>query len=185
LPAGKHDHVDIKLDSGQIIRFNDPRRFGCLLWQPKGETHRLLKNLGVEPLSYDFSEKYLFEHSRHRKTSIKSFLMNQSVVVGIGNIYAAEILFKVGILPSKKVSQITYHDCIAIVKTARDILTSATTDGGTTFRDYTHSDGQPGRFKEKLLVYGRSGKLCLVCSNTLKSGRISNRSTVWCDVCQK
>ena len=185
VPAGKHDHVDINLDSNQTIRFNDTRRFGCLLWQSKGETHELLKNLGVEPLSCDFNEKYLFERSRKRKTSIKAFLMNQNIVVGIGNIYATELLFKAGVLPSKEAGSITYHDCVAIIKATKDILTTAIVHGGTTFRDYARSDGQPGTFKEELFVYGRSGKSCLICGHILRSNKLSNRTTVWCGYCQK
>lgn len=183
--VGKHDHIDILLDYNQILRFNDPRRFGCLLWQPIGTVHTLLKNLGIEPLSEQFNGKYLFNCSRTRKTNIKSFLMDQHIVVGIGNIYAAEVLFFANILPSREAKSLTYSECNTLALTIKEILTAAIAFGGTTFRDFTHSDGKSGKFQNCLAVYGRSGEPCIRCNQLLSVSKLCNRSVVWCNNCQK
>jgi formamidopyrimidine-DNA glycosylase len=181
---GKHDHVDIFLDNNKILRYSDPRRFGSILWQPCNETHVLLSRLGMEPLSCDFSGDYLFKCSRKRTAPIKAFLMNQHVVVGIGNIYAAEALFESGIAPGLEVSQVSYSQCVNLVNTIKTILTNAIVCGGTTFRDFVSSDGQIGNFKQYLAVYGRCGKPCLKCGNHLSNIKIVGRSTIWCRFCQ-
>jgi formamidopyrimidine-DNA glycosylase len=180
----KHDHVDIVLDNDTLIRFTDPRRFGCLLWQPAGEVHSLLQHLGPEPLSDEFSGDLLYELSRGRRTPIKHFLMDQSVVVGVGNIYAAESLFKAGIAPQRMagtISRARYQNLAAAVKS---ILAYAIARGGTTLRDFLNADGAPGYFEQELFVYGREGCPCKVCGKPIQALRMSSRASAWCRNCQ-
>jgi formamidopyrimidine-DNA glycosylase len=184
-PAGKHDHVDLVLDSGRVLRFRDPRRFGCLLWQPQGETHELLRELGPEPLSEDFHGAYLYRRSRKRSASVKTFLMDQGIVVGVGNIYAAESLFRAGIAPGREAGSVSLARYGRLALAVKDILAAAITSGGTTLRDFIHPDGLPGYFKQELFVYGREGELCLTCGATLQGNRLGNRATVWCARCQR
>jgi formamidopyrimidine-DNA glycosylase len=184
VPAGKHDHVDFALDSGLVLRFRDPRRFGCLLWQPKGETHELLRDLGPEPLSGDFHGAYLFQRSRKRTASVKTFLMDQGIVVGVGNIYAAESLFRAGIAPGREAGEVSQARYARLARAVKDILNQAIVSGGTTLRDFIHPDGLPGYFKQELFVYDRKGEPCLRCGRTLSGNRLGNRSTVWCAHCQ-
>ena len=184
-PLGVHDHVDITLDSKKVLRFTDPRRFGCLLWQPKGETHPLLRNLGPEPLTSEFSGDYLYERSRNRTISVKTFLMNQAIVVGVGNIYAAETLFRSGIAPGRRAGSISKIRFTRLAQAIKDILTSAVASGGTTLRDFKKPDGMPGYFKQELLVYGRQGLPCQACGHDLSGNRLGQRSTVWCARCQR
>ena len=182
---GPHDHVDMVLDDGHLLRFTDPRRFGCLLWQPQGETHALLQSLGPEPLADEFDGELLFAGSRGRKAAIKTFLMDQSVVVGVGNIYAVEALFRAGIAPARaagSVSRARYGRLAAAVK---DILAEAITRGGTTLRDFLDPEGSPGYFAQELAVYGREGEGCRVCGQPLRGARLGNRATVWCPRCQR
>jgi formamidopyrimidine-DNA glycosylase len=183
-PVGPHDHVDLALDSGKVMRFNDPRRFGCLLWQPRGETHALLRDLGPEPLSDLFDGNYLFRHSRGRQTSVKAFLMDQATVVGVGNIYAAESLFQAGIAPGRLAGEVTRPRYKRLAEAVKDILAHAIRCGGTTFRDFIRPDGRPGYFEQELFVYGREGEPCLNCGAILRGSRLGNRATVWCDHCQ-
>lgn len=184
-PVGRHDHVDIALDTRQVIRFTDPRRFGCLLWQPLGETHKLLQDLGPEPLSQDFTGTYLFERSRNRAASIKTFLMDQSIVVGVGNIYAAEILFRAGIAPDRVAGKIAIGRYNRLAEVIKEIFTQAISAGGTSLRDFMHPDGMRGCFKQDLFVYGREGQPCLTCGHPLRGNRLGNRATVWCAHCQR
>lgn len=184
-PATTHDHVDVSLDSGKVLRFNDPRRFGCLLWQPAGSIHELLRNLGPEPLSDDFSGDYLFERSRGRSASIKTFLMDQSIVVGVGNIYAAESLFQAGIAPGRQAGRVSRERCSALAAAVRAILALAIQRGGTTLRDFISPDGAPGYFERELFVYGREAEPCKRCGRPLKGSRLGNRATAWCSHCQK
>jgi formamidopyrimidine-DNA glycosylase len=150
IPAGRHDHVDIVLDSGLVVRFTDPRRFGCLLWQPNGETHPLLRELGPEPLSPEFTGDYLFACSRGRSASIKTFLMDQEIVVGVGNIYAVETLFRAGIAPGRAAGRVSRERYARLAQAVKEILTQAIQSGGTTLRDFSRPDGMPGYFKQKL-----------------------------------
>lgn len=189
LPAGvplrSHDHVDLELDDGQLLRFNDPRRFGALLWQARGQVHPLLAGLGPEPLSAEFSGEHLFRLSRGRAAPVKTFLMDQAIVVGVGNIYAAESLFRAGIDPRRaagKVSLVRYH---ALAEAVREILAYAIVRGGTTLRDFLAPDGAPGYFEQELLVYGREGEACKVCGTPLKHMALGQRATVWCPRCQR
>ncbi len=185
LPAGPHDHVDLMLDSGQVVRFTDPRRFGCLLWQPAGALHPLLANLGPEPLGPDFHGDYLFRASRDRRASVKTMIMDQSVVVGVGNIYAAESLFQAGIAPARAAGTVSRPRYDRLAQAVKGILAHAIQCGGTTFRDFTRPDGRPGYFEQELFVYGREGELCLTCGSLLRGSRLGNRSTVWCSHCQR
>ncbi|MEG3792508.1 bifunctional DNA-formamidopyrimidine glycosylase/DNA-(apurinic or apyrimidinic site) lyase [Lysobacter sp. CCNWLW3] len=184
-PVRAHDHVDLLLDSERVLRFNDPRRFGCLLWQRPGETHELLRALGPEPLSDDFHGDYLFELSRGRKAPVKTFLMDQSVVVGVGNIYVAEALFAAGVSPLRaagKVSRERYGELAGAIKT---ILGYAIQRGGTTLRDFISPDGAPGYFEQELAAYGRGGEPCPRCGRALKQASVGQRTTVWCGHCQR
>ncbi|MFN3843879.1 MAG: bifunctional DNA-formamidopyrimidine glycosylase/DNA-(apurinic or apyrimidinic site) lyase [Rehaibacterium terrae] len=184
-PPGPHDHVDLALDSGRVLRFTDPRRFGCLLWQPAGETHALLRGLGPEPLSDDFDGDYLFALSRGRRAPVKTFLMDQAVVVGVGNIYAAESLFRAGIHPLRAAGAVSRARYAALADAVRAILGHAIARGGTTLRDFLAPDGAPGYFEQELWVYGREGEACKACGTALRQARVGQRATVWCPRCQR
>jgi formamidopyrimidine-DNA glycosylase len=184
VPVERHDHVDITLDSGRVLRFTDPRRFGCLLWQPPGKLHELLRNLGPEPLSGDFTADFLFARSRGRTASVKTFLMDQSTVVGVGNIYAAEALFQAGIRPARAAGQVSLARYGRLVEAVRTVLAQAIESGGTTLRDFIRPDGTPGYFQQDLSVYGRAGEPCYTCGRALKGNRLGQRATVWCGHCQ-
>lgn len=184
-PAGFHDHVDLVLDSGMALRLTDPRRFGSVLWQPQGESHELLSKLGPEPLSDDFTVDYLRQCCSGRKQAIKQFIMNSQVVVGVGNIYANEALFKAGIHPKRAAGNISAARLSRFVDEIRTVLAKAIEQGGTTLKDFVGGDGQPGYFKQQLNVYGRGGELCHGCQSTLKEIRLGQRSTVYCPECQR
>ena len=189
-PVGKHDHVDITLErtatqADRILRFTDPRRFGCLLWQAPGETHPLLANLGPEPLTDAFDGDLLWHLSRGRTAAVKLFLMDNAVVVGVGNIYASEALFAAGIDPRRaagSVSRVRYARLAAEVKR---ILAWAIERGGTTLRDFLNPDGAPGYFFRELNVYGRAGEPCHVCGTAIRQVVLGQRSTFWCPHCQR
>lgn len=190
-PAGVHDHVDLALEPAtqestpQVLRFNDPRRFGCLLWQAPGTVHPLLQALGPEPLSDAFDGDYLFALSRGRKAPVKSFLMDQRVVVGVGNIYAAEALFEAGISPLRPAGRIARARYEALSDAVKRILAYAITRGGTTLRDFISPDGAPGYFEQELSAYGRAGQPCRQCTRPLRHASIGQRATVWCAHCQR
>ncbi|WDS35348.1 bifunctional DNA-formamidopyrimidine glycosylase/DNA-(apurinic or apyrimidinic site) lyase [Pseudoxanthomonas sp.] len=184
-PVKAHDHVDLALEGGRVLRFNDPRRFGSLLWQATGTTHALLQGLGPEPLSEDFDGEFLFERSRGRSASVKTFLMDQRIVVGVGNIYAAESLFEAGIHPLRAAGKVSRERYAALATAVKDILDRAIRRGGTTLRDFISPDGAPGYFEQELWVYGRGGQPCKKCANTLKEEQIGQRTTVWCPRCQR
>jgi formamidopyrimidine-DNA glycosylase len=184
-PVGTHDHVDVALDSGRVLRFTDPRRFGCLLWQPAGTTHELLADLGPEPLSDDFDGEHLFERSRGRSAPVKTFLMDQRIVVGVGNIYAAEALFRAGIAPHRAAGRVSRERYLALATAVKDVLAYAITRGGTTLRDFLSPDSEPGYFETELLAYGREGEPCTACGRPLKGAVLGGRATVWCARCQK
>lgn len=184
-PPRAHDHVDICLANGHVLRFNDPRRFGCLLWQAAGELHPLLAELGPEPLSEDFDGAYLHRLARGRSAPVKTFLMDQRVVVGVGNIYAAESLFRAGIHPRREAGKVSLAGYERLAAAVKDILDYAITRGGTTLRDFISPDGAPGYFEQELMVYGRAGKACVRCGRRLKHATIGQRATVWCGHCQR
>ena len=184
-PVRAHDHVDIALDSDRVLRFNDPRRFGCLLWQSPGTVHPLLADLGPEPLSDDFDGDLLFQLSRGRSAPVKTFLMDQAVVVGVGNIYAAEALFIAGISPLRAAGKVSRERYAALADAVKAILAHAIARGGTTLRDFISPDGAPGYFEQELTVYGRGGEPCRRCGRPLKQALIGQRASVWCGHCQR
>jgi formamidopyrimidine-DNA glycosylase len=184
-PAQRHDHVDLELDSGQLLRLTDPRRFGALLWQPLGVLHELLHGLGPEPLSDDFDVDYLMARAAGRKGPIKHLLMDQRIVVGVGNIYAAESLFRAGIHPARAAGRIATARMGLLVAAVKDILGHAIERGGTTLRDFLKPDGEPGYFEQELFVYGRAGLPCKACGNTLKAATWGQRATAYCPRCQR
>lgn len=185
IDPGPHDHVDLALDSGKVLRFNDPRRFGCLLWQPAGTVHPLLAGLGPEPLSEAFDGDHLWRLSRGRSAAVKVFLMDQAIVVGVGNIYAAEALFRAGIDPRRAAGRVSRARYAALADAVKTILAHAITRGGTTLRDFLAPDGAPGYFEQELWVYGREGERCKACGTALRSGVLGQRATVWCPRCQR
>lgn len=184
-PVRKHDHVDIALDSGQVLRFHDPRRFGAMLWLEEApESHPLLAHLGPEPLSADFSADYLYARSRKRRVPVKQFLMDSEVVVGVGNIYANEALFLAGIRPTRAAGSISKARLEALVSAVKQVLEQAIRAGGTTLRDFVGGDGKPGYFAQSLHVYGRGGEVCTRCAGRLTEIRQAQRSSVYCARCQ-
>jgi len=182
----KHDHVDIVLESGKAVRLRDPRRFGAFLWTTKNPLkHKLIRSLGPEPLTDDFNADYLFSVSRGRSMSIKQFIMNGHVVVGVGNIYACESLFKSNISPrwaAGKVSKARYQKLVTEIKT---VLAKAIEQGGTTLQDFVQVEGSPGYFKQELNVYGRAGEDCFNCRSIIKHLTQGQRSTFYCAKCQR
>jgi len=187
VPRRKHEHVFLHLDNGSVFRFEDVRRFGGLEVHPIGQggLPARFAAFGPEPLSGDFSAEYLYEHSRCRKTAVKTFLMDNAVVAGIGNIYAAEILFAAGIDPRREAGTLTSEQCRNLVKCARRILREAIRQGGTTISDFKHVDGSEGKFAVRLQVYGKSGEPCPVCGTKLQCVRLGGRSSVFCPRCQR
>ncbi len=184
--VGKHDHIDIIFTNGTVLRFNDPRRFGAVLWTRDTVTeHKLLKSLGVEPLSEVCSGELLYNLSRKRKVPIKSFIMDSHIVVGVGNIYANEALFMAGLLPTRHAGTIDLDAYQCLVACIRLVLQQAIEQGGTTLKDFVNESGQAGYFQQQLRVYGRAGLPCVDCQQTLQEVRLANRTTVFCCVCQK
>ncbi len=182
---GPHDHVDWRLSSGRILRFTDPRRFGCMLWQKPGATHPLLTGLGPEPLAEDFDGDHLWRASRGRSAPVKSFLMDQHVVVGVGNIYAAEALFAAGIHPQRAAGAVSRARYARLAQQVKRILAHAITRGGTTLRDFLAPDGAPGYFEQELFVYGRADEPCKVCGTTIRAVVLGQRNTFYCPRCQR
>ncbi|MFA9489444.1 MULTISPECIES: bifunctional DNA-formamidopyrimidine glycosylase/DNA-(apurinic or apyrimidinic site) lyase [unclassified Mannheimia] len=182
---GKHDHIDLVTQNGTILRYNDPRKFGCWLWAEKAENHELLRKLGPEPLSDDFTSDYLFAKSRKKTTACKTFIMTNEVVVGVGNIYACESLFMAGIHPELAAQNLTKKQCERLVKTIKEVLTKAIIQGGTTLKDFIQPDGKPGYFAQVLQVYGRKGEACNDCGKPIETKVIGQRNTYFCSKCQR
>ena len=180
-----HDHADLVLDTGRVLRLTDPRRFGALLWQPEGSTHELLRNLGPEPLGDTFDGDHLFARSRGRTSPVKHFLMDQAVVVGVGNIYAAEALFRAGIHPARAAGKISLERYARLADAIKAILAYSIERGGTTLRDFINPDGEPGYFEQELFVYGRAGEACKQCGGVLRDADWGQRATVYCPRCQR
>ncbi|WP_262418035.1 bifunctional DNA-formamidopyrimidine glycosylase/DNA-(apurinic or apyrimidinic site) lyase [Pseudomonas aeruginosa] len=172
-PASRHEHVDIELASGMALRYTDPRRFGAMLWSLAPLEHELLRNLGPEPLTDAFAGQRLFELSRGRSMAVKPFIMDNAVVVGVGNIYASEALFAAGIDPRKPAGSISKARYLRLAEEIKRILVIAIERGGTTLRDFVGGDGQPGYFQQELFVYGRGGEFCKVCGSTLREIRLA------------
>ena len=183
-PAGVHDHFDIELDSGRMLRFRDPRRFGCFFFSKRPLEHPLLEKLGPEPLGGEFDGEYLWKISRGRKVSVKQFIMNAQVVVGVGNIYASESLFLAGINPKRAAGRIARHRYDALAAAIRDVLARSIKAGGTTLRDFYGGDGEPGYFRQELEVYDREGEHCRTCNTIIKAIVQGQRSTYYCKTCQ-
>lgn len=183
--ATKHDHLDLEFNRSQVVRLNDPRRFGCCLvvHKPIFE-HKLLMSLGPEPLGDDFNGDYLFERSRRRNMPIKNFIMDAKVVVGVGNIYASESLFESGIRPTLAARRISRKRYQLLAIKIKSVLSKAIAAGGTTLSDFTQTDGKPGYFRHELQVYGRAGEVCNVCSSEIKSQIVGQRNTFYCSQCQ-
>lgn len=185
VPPNQHDHVDIVFDNGSFLRYRDPRRFGCILWARHPFQHRLLRNLGPEPLQDGFDGAYLYRIARTRTGPVKQMLMNSDVVSGIGNIYANEALFLAGIHPlrrANRISEARYHRLAGEVKR---VLCSAIAAGGTTLRDFQKADGDPGYFRLSLQVYGKEGQPCPLCSRAITRRATQQRSTFYCARCQR
>jgi formamidopyrimidine-DNA glycosylase len=189
-PPGPHDHVDIALEAGadaaaRVLRFTDPRRFGCLLWQPPGEMHELLAGLGPEPLTDAFDGDRLWRLSRGRRAAVKTFLMDNAIVVGVGNIYASEALFAAGIDPRRAAGGVSRARYARLAAEIKRILAWAIERGGTTLRDFLSPDGAPGYFFRELFVYGREGEPCRACGTPIRAVTLGQRSTFWCPRCQR
>jgi formamidopyrimidine-DNA glycosylase len=181
-----HDHFDVVLDSGWTLRFNDPRRFGSL-HHGKGDVtaHPLLRELGPEPLHDSFDADYLHYITRGRRVAIKLAIMNSHLVVGVGNIYASEALFRAGIRPSRAANSLARKECSALVDAIKSVLTMAIEHGGTTLRDYVGAGGAPGYFGQELFVYDRSGEPCRQCGKPVRHRVQGQRSTYFCSGCQR
>lgn len=183
LPFRQHDHIQLSFDNGRRLRFHDPRRFGLFLWCE--EMHSLLKNLGPEPLADNFNGDYLYQRSRRRTIAVKPFLMDQQVVVGVGNIYASEALFASGIRPDRQAGRISLERYRQLADNVKKVLGNAIEQGGTTLRDFVNGRGEPGYFQQALQVYGRAGQSCVHCGRELREMRLGQRSTVYCIGCQR
>jgi formamidopyrimidine-DNA glycosylase len=185
-PRLVHDHVDIELDSGQTLRFNDPRRFGSLMFTVDDPSlHPLLRELAPEPLEAEFDGDYLWRITRRRSVAIKQLIMNAKLVVGVGNIYASEALFRARVRPRRQARSLNRTECAKLAKAIKATLAMAVKVGGTTLRDYVGADGNPGYFRQKLYVYERAGQPCRVCGKPVKQITQGARSTYWCSNCQK
>jgi formamidopyrimidine-DNA glycosylase len=185
-PRLKHDHFDLVLDSGLALRFNDPRRFGSLIYvQGDPLTHPLLAQLAPEPLSRAFDADYLWRITRRRRVAVKQLLMNSRLVVGVGNIYASEALFRARIRPRRQARSLSRVEVSQLVRAVRAVLRQAIRAGGTTLRDYLKADGSPGYFRQRLYVYERAGLACRRCRAPLRAITQGQRSTYYCPVCQK
>lgn len=184
-PARLHDHVDIRFTSGKALRFRDPRRFGSLLWVEDPARHALLRTLGPEPLSDAFDGEYLYRRSRGRKVCIKAFIMNASIVVGVGNIYASEALFGAGLHPKRRAGRVAAARMDLLAGSIKSVLERAIRAGGTTLRDFHGGDGEPGYFKQQLDVYDRAGKPCRHCGTPITAIVLAQRSTYYCKACQR
>ncbi|RMF98789.1 MAG: bifunctional DNA-formamidopyrimidine glycosylase/DNA-(apurinic or apyrimidinic site) lyase [Gammaproteobacteria bacterium] len=182
----KHEHFDIVVENGPILRFHDPRRFGSLLWAgARPERHPLLSGLGPEPLGEDFHGDYLYAVSRGRRVSIKPFLMNSRIVVGIGNIYASEALFRAGIHPRRPAGRISLQRMRRLADAVRAVLNESLRSGGTTLRDFYAGDGRPGYFAQRLRVYERAEAPCPACATPIRQEVIGQRSSYFCPRCQR
>lgn len=181
-----HDHFDLVLSDGCCLRLRDPRRFGAVLWTRKDPLrHALLRSLGPEPLDSAFNGECLYQWASKRHTAIKNLIMDQRVVVGVGNIYANEALFMAGIHPARSCRRIARKRYLRLTDAIKTVLTAAIEAGGTTLRDFRSADGKPGYFAQELQVYGKEGLACPACGNQLKTLRIGQRASVYCPRCQR
>jgi formamidopyrimidine-DNA glycosylase len=182
----KHDHLDINLSNGQCLRFNDARKFGACLWQGiDDEPHVLLSALGPEPLTDDFTQDHLHARAQGRTCTVKQFVMDNKNVVGVGNIYANEALFLAKIAPKRAAGKISAKRYRVLTGYIKEVLAAAIVQGGTTLKDFSQVDGNPGYFSLHLNVYGRAGEACRICETEIKSMMIGQRNTFWCPSCQR
>ncbi len=185
LAPEKHDHFDLVLSNGKSVRYNDPRRFGCVILNTENHNHSLLKSLGPEPLTDDFNSDYLYQLCRSKKASIKVVIMDSKVVVGVGNIYAQEALFMAKINPAKPASKVSKKKMALLVEAIKQVLAVAIKAGGSSLKDFTQTDGKPGYFQHQFNVYARAGEPCVNCQNPLKQKQLGQRTTTYCSSCQK
>ena len=183
-PLKKHQHFELKLNNSSSIRFNDPRRFGSILWQENGTQLKILKNLGPEPLSYEFNDSVLYNSSIGKSKNIKAFIMDSNVVVGVGNIYASESLFLAGISPRRVSGKTSKNRYKTLTESIKKILVDAINNGGTTLNDFSNVDGSPGYFSQVLSVYDRENQPCIRCSGKIRRIIQNQRSTYYCPQCQ-
>jgi formamidopyrimidine-DNA glycosylase len=181
-PPGKHDHIDFHFDDGQLLRYYDPRKFGIVLWLTDDPHHHpLLADVGPEPLSDAFRGSSLFDVSRNRKVSVKQWIMNSSVVAGVGNIYANEALFHACIRPDRLAGTLTLAECTTLAAAIRTVLEDSIGEGST----YRVAEETVAYYPQRFKVYGRGGKPCFSCAGMLDETRLGGRSTVFCHTCQK
>lgn len=178
----KHDHFDMVFKNGDILRYNDVRKFGSIHWAKDINKHFLLSNLGVEPLSEDLTIEYLYYKSKSKNVAIKNLIMNQNIVTGVGNIYASEALYYSGIRPSRKSHNLSKRNIKELIICIKNVLNEAIKAGGTTINDFKKVDGKPGYFKQKLAVYGQD--VCK-CGNKITNKKINGRSSYYCNICQQ
>jgi len=183
---GKHDHVDFIFDDNTLLRLNDQRKFGAVLWSSDPvDRHPLLATLGPEPLSDAFNGDYLLQRAGKRSLPVKSLLMDSHIVVGVGNIYASESLFMAGILPTRPAGEISLREYLRLAEAVKTVLRMAIDKGGTTLRDFTDAQGKPGYFQQALRVYGRVDQPCLTCAEPVQQIKIGQRASYFCSVCQR
>ena len=182
---GKHDHIDIELSNGYILRYNDPRRFGSVLWTSDPiSQHKLIAHLGPEPLLKEFNAEYLQRQAQLKRCSVKTLIMNGKVVVGVGNIYANESLFLANIHPRTPAQSMSISQSVKLTEQIKSVLERAIKSGGTTLKDFTNSDGKPGYFAQHLNIYGRKGEDCFICKSRIQHYKESQRVTYYCPLCQ-
>ena len=179
----KHDHIEMQMSNGSVLRYHDPRRFGCWLWSDS--EHSQLARLGPEPLSADFDGHRLYQLSRKRKMAVKPFIMDNNTVVGVGNIYASEALYRSGIRPDRAAGNIAQKRYMILSGHIKEVLKAAIEQGGTTLRDFVNGNGEPGYFQQTLAVYGRGRQPCIRCEALLKEIKLGQRSSVFCPSCQR
>lgn len=183
-PPGKHDHVDLTLTNGRVLRYNDPRRFGAWLWCQPGESHAVLAHMGPEPLTDDFNPQYMAEKARNKRVAVKTFIMDNKIVVGVGNIYANESLFSSAIHPLRPAHSLSETEWMSLVADIKAVLATAIKQGGTTLKDFAQADGKPGYFAQELQVYGKKGAHCPRCDTLIEELKIGQRNSFFCPVCQ-
>jgi len=182
----KHDHVELMLSNGKILRLNDPRRFGSLHWtRQAAEKHKLIRTLGPEPLDDQFTAEHLYATSRNRRVAIKNFIMNSHIVVGVGNIYASESLYLAGINPGRPAGRVSLQRYEKLVNAIKETLRAAIESGGSTLNDFIKPDGQPGYFQHHFRVYGKTGLPCEQCGQPISQVTLGQRSTFYCKTCQR
>ncbi|OLQ86619.1 DNA-formamidopyrimidine glycosylase [Vibrio ponticus] len=184
IEPSKHDHVDLKLTNGKVLRYNDPRRFGAWLYSEDGN-HQVLSHMGPEPLTDEFNPQYMLEKAVNKRVTIKQFIMDNKVVVGVGNIYASESLFSSHIHPQRAAGSLTLDDWTLLVKEIKQVLETSIKQGGTTLKDFSQADGKPGYFAQELCVYGKAGEPCPSCGEEIEELKIGQRNTFFCTHCQK